>query len=486
MSKTVKKRIITIVLSCLFAVAAVAVPFLSVFIAGVCTPSQYSQTYYGELAEMYDKLKNTDGKKIVVLGNSNVAFGVDSALAEKLLNEAGIDYGVCNFGLYGALGTKMMCELALSEIKKGDIVIFTPELFSQSLSTYFSAEEAWYALDSDMKIFNGFSAGTKSLLVGGYIGYTAKKLALYNSGDAAQGSGVYAKSSFDGNCDLKNYPRAYNVMENGYDSDTPITFDNSLFSSDFVSYINGFAGKINKKGAQIFYSFAPMNAAAITANDAVKTDSFYKFLDGALDFKIISDIDDYVMESEWFYDSNFHLNDSGMTVRTVKLVNDIKTELGNSSKTQCALPEKPVAPDENVSGEGDNSHADMFEYRSDGNYYTVVGLTEAGKAATELIIPYQVNGIYVKAFLPQVFSDNKNIEKVTVQENIRTLSNGSFYGCDNLKSIVLKHSDPADIRVGYELLSGAENCTVYVPKDSLSKFENNYFWSRYAKRLQGN
>ena len=75
-------------------------------------PKQYTQTYYGALSVLYSQLKETDSKKIVIIGNSNVAFGVDSALAEELLKDAGIDYSVRNFGLYGALGTKMMCELA--------------------------------------------------------------------------------------------------------------------------------------------------------------------------------------------------------------------------------------------------------------------------------------------------------------------------------------------------------------------------------------
>ena len=100
-------------------------------------------------------------------------------------------------------------------------------------------------------------------------------------------------------------------------------------------------------------------------------------------------------------------------------------------------------------------------------------------------ISHSVDGVYVKAFLPLVFFDNKNIEKVTVQENIHTLSNGSFLGCTNLKSIVLKHSEPADISVGYELLDGTANCTIFVPEASLGKFENNYFWGRYARQLRG-
>ena len=485
MEKTVKKRITVIILFCLFTVIAVAVPFLSVFVTGLCIPPQYSQTYYGELAPMYKKLENTKGKKVIVLGNSNVAFGVDSALAEELLNVAGLDYSVCNFGLYGALGTKMMCELALAQVKKGDMVIFTPELYSQSLSTYFSAEEAWYALDSDPAIFNDFTSPLKSALAGGYFGYTAKKLSLYKNNKPAQGSGVYSRSSFDENCDLKNFPRPYNVMDGGSDLNNPVVFEASVFTGNFISFVNDFADKVTKKGADIYYSFAPMNAGAIPFGETDKIQGFYDYLDGALDFKIISNIEHYIFEKEWFYDSNYHLNESGMQVRTVQLVNDIKTELGNSKKTEFALPDKPVIPDGGLEGEGDNSDADMFEYRLDGSYYTVVGLTEAGKTAKELTIPYQVDGVYVKAFLPLVFFDNKNIEKITVQENIHTLSNGSFMGCTNLESIVLRHGEPADISVGYGLLDGAGNCRILVPQGALSQFENNYFWGKYARQLQG-
>lgn len=46
-------------------------------------------------------------------------------------------------------------------------MIFTPELFFQSLSLYLSAEEAWYALDSDMVLYGKFSSESKSLLAGG-------------------------------------------------------------------------------------------------------------------------------------------------------------------------------------------------------------------------------------------------------------------------------------------------------------------------------
>ena len=486
MKKTKRRKIAAVVLSCLFVLFAVCSPFIGIYIAGQCVPAQYTQTYYGALANLYARLKNTTGKKIVVIGNSNVAFGVDSALAEKLLREAGMEYSVCNFGLYGALGTKMMCELAYEQIEKDDVVIFTPELVAQSLSTYFSVEEAWYALDGDRSMYKGFSRESKSALAAGYIGYTAKKLALYEKGTPAAGSGVYASSSFDERGDLKNYARPYNIMPDGVDVNNPIVFDGELFSADFVNFINGYAEKLQKKGARIYYSFSPMNAGAVAFKETEKLTGFYRLIETKLRFPLISNIEDYLLDKEWFYDSNYHLNENGMKVRTVRLVNDIKNQFGNTTKTDYPLPDKPVLPDADVEGEGDNSHADMFEYRLDGSYYTVVGLTEKGRNAEELIIPYQVDGIYVKAFLPLVFFDHKNIKSVTVQKNIHTLSNGSFLGCDHLKQIVLRHSEPSEISVGYELLTGApQDCKIFVPKGALSRFENNYFWGRYAKQLQG-
>lgn len=481
-----RKKLLTVIFCCVFVFIVIIAPFLSVFLTGILLPAQYSQTYYGELAPMYARLKNTQGKKIIILGNSNVAFGVDSALAERLLKEAGEDYSVCNFGLYGALGTKMMCELAENCIKKDDIVIFTPELNAQSLSTYFSAEEAWYALDSDMAMFGSLSNQSKSSLAGSYFSYTAKKLKLHNGGKPAEASGIYAKASFDDNCDLKNCERPNNIMPNGADMNNPVELDANAFSDDFVKYINDYAANVKNRGGRFCYSFAPMNAYSMAEKEIDEAEAFYDTVAKIFDFDVISKAEDYIMDGEWFYDSNFHLNESGMTVRTVKLVNDIKNFLGNTTKTDCVLPEKPVIPNPDIVGEGDNSCADMFEYRLDGSYYTIVGLTDAGKLATDLILPYQVDGVYIKAFLPLVFMENKTIKSVTVQENIHNISNACFIGCDRLEKIIFRHTEPAEISVGYELLAGVPgSCKIFVPSAALSKFENNYFWGKYAKQLQG-
>ena len=261
-----KSQLLKVVFTVIFVAVCCIAPFLAILLTGICLPPQFSLTWYGAFADMYDNLKSAEGKRIIIVGNSNVAFGSDSALIEDLLKEGGLDYSVCNFGLYGSLGTKMMLEVAAGEAREGDILILAPELSSQFVSTYFSAKEAWYALDGDMSLFFAFGREEQGMLAGAYTEYVAQKYEYFRSGEPAAPSGIYARASFDENCDLKNYERQNNVMPGGCDANNPLSLDISLFTPDFVAYANECAAELQKRGAMMCFSYAPMNASVFSGN----------------------------------------------------------------------------------------------------------------------------------------------------------------------------------------------------------------------------
>ena len=122
----------------------IVLPLIAALSICFAIPPQYSETYLGELAAKYERLKDTDGAKIILIGGSNLAFGVDSATIEEYMNMP-----VVNFGLYATLGTKLMLDLSKANIDKGDIIVVCPEMDPQTLSLYFNAEAAWQAADSD-------------------------------------------------------------------------------------------------------------------------------------------------------------------------------------------------------------------------------------------------------------------------------------------------------------------------------------------------
>lgn len=477
-----KHKIVAVILGC---VLILLMP-LALLVTGLALPPQFGQTYYGQFANMYDALYQTEGKKIVVVGNSAVAFGVDSALVERELQGCGLDYKVRNFGLYGALGTKMTVDLSLDGIGEGDVVVFMPELIPQSMSLYFSAEQAWRALDQDKGMISALDSDNRAQLIGTFPKFVAEKY-KYALVGGAKGEGVYASSVFDERGDMKNYARTENIMQGAYDPDSTFDFETSLIKADFVSYINDYYAKIYGKGAKMYFYFAPINALSVTETGKNNFDGFVDALTEAFDFPLLGDPTDAVMQAEWFYDANVHLNDAGMTTYSLTLVNALKTRMGSSVPNATQPPEMPALPENKLpDGEGDSSHAKYFLYETEGEGVRVVGLTEEGLEQTSLTLPWTIDGKAVVAMDKTTFRGNALVQEITLQRNIKRIPDDSFDGCTALKKIHLKHTKPTQIGISTDkLLSDTDGACFYVDKDVLPSFVNNYSWSYYAAYLKG-
>lgn len=476
-----KRKVFIIVI---YAVLLISIP-ITLVVCAFCTSPRFSETYYGELSKMYSRLKTTEGKKIVVIGTSSVAFGVDSELIETELNDVcNQEYKVVNFGLYGALGTKIMLDLSLEHINEGDIVIFAPEPHAQSTSLYFSAKDFWYSLDSDFSLLSGLKKDNATQVLGNFVGYVSEKFSYLRENTSAKASGVYSLNSFNDRCDLKNYDRPYNVMSGGVDVNDQIVLDYSIYSADFITYVNDYIKTVSERGGEVCFSFAPVNKKAVTASDE-DIKNYYDFIDENFDCEIIGNPYDYILDCEWFYDSNYHLNESGMTLRSIKLLNDIKNHLEISTPTKAETPDKPELPnDGDTLSEGNNAFIDYFTYEESDGGYEISGITEEGKTLRKIILPYSYNGKIITSFSASVFADNTTVEEMTVQRNITTLKNNSFNGATSLKKLILEQEDPTKLGVGQKLLVGADDCYIYVKKDSLGYFVSNYFWSYYADKYQ--
>ena len=137
-----------LIISVVAALLSILLPFVGIVSIAVLLPPQFSETFVGALNEKYDYLHSVEGEKIVVVGGSSVAFGLDS---ERLSRYTGMP--VVNFGLYAALGTKLMLDLSDSAIGEGDIVILAPELDPETFSLYFNSDTTLKALDDDFSMF---------------------------------------------------------------------------------------------------------------------------------------------------------------------------------------------------------------------------------------------------------------------------------------------------------------------------------------------
>lgn len=444
MNKTGMKKYIHTVFWILF---VTLLPGLVLTGLDMALPAQYDETYYGELADMYERLRTAEGKKIILIGGSSLAFGVHVSFLENELE----DYTICNFGLYGAIGTRAMLDLAEGEVKEGDIVVIAPELSEQTMSLYFSPKDMWRAVDSDWKLLKGVHWENAASMVNTYSEYVSDKLELFFKGKKPQPSGVYAHYSFDQDCSM-TFDRSCNIMPQMYDAQTMISFSPDLIKEEFIAYLNEFYQTCLCKGAQVYYNFCPVNRLAVLSREN-EIEMFYIQLNEGLKFPILGNPSNYIFDEEWFYDSNFHMNTAGMVVYSKQLLEDLKLAAEIDSVTKVELPEKPTVVSDTKTN--DKPDEELFLCEQIGNSYQITGVTEKGSKMEELRIPTSVSSIRGK----------------------------SFENCSNLKRLIIEAKNP-DCAVDAHLLDGIENTKIILTDyESYLNYAVNYYWSQYAQQM---
>ena len=419
---------------------------------GFGLPAQYDESFLGELSDKCALLEQSPSPRIILVGGSSLAFGVDSALLEKEFP----GYTVVNFGLYAALGTQLMLELSDGQFREGDIVILSPEQQAQTLSCYFNAEAAWQALDGDFALLARLDPSHFGALLGQFPYFAARKLNYFLRGEKPVPEGVYRHASFDSRGDVRADTPA-NIMPGGWDQNTPVLLEPGVLDADFVEFVNTWAARAAEQGAQVYYRFCPMNAAAVQGDP----DAYYDFLRGQLDFPILGDPNACVLDPAWFYDTNFHLNSAGRQLNTRTLVRDLKAQLGDTSKTGIPIPTMPeLATAETAAG--DDSDAACFTFEQRGGAAVLTGVAEEGRGRETLTVPTHWQGLPVTA-----------------------IADGAFAGCDALRAIRLQSADPTACVPGQGLLDGcAADVSILVPEGAADDYKLSYFWSGYAANIR--
>lgn len=437
---------------------------LTLISAGFLLPDIYGETFMGELGEKVRLLEETEGERIIIVGGSGAAFGVDCALLERELD----GYFAVNFGMYAALGTTVMLDLSENLLREGDIVILMPEENAQTLSDYFAPDIMWQGLDGDFRLLGRLPGEKLERLAGAFPAFAAAKL----RGDRPRPEGIYRRASFGERGDI-SAPIAGNVMPGGFDASAPVDF--SLLDADeaFVSRVNEYARSARAAGAEVWFAFCPVNSLAVKGSAG----ELYLRLSEKLELPFIGDPADSVMEPEWFYDTNYHLNSAGKTVFTHRLIGAVKAMLRDPSPTDISLPQPP----EMKTGEsysGDDSDAEYFIAEKG----VITGLTDEGRGREALTVPTHISGEPVHTIAEGAFSGS-GAREIVLQPNVRTIADGAFDGASRLERITLESADPASCRVGYDLMRGTD-ADIYVPKEALTEYKTDYFWSVYAGRVR--
>lgn len=273
---------------------------------------QYSQGYCASLIDKVNRLESIEGPKIVLIGNSNLAFGIKS---EEI--EAAFDMPVVNMGLHGGLGNPFHEQMARLNVCEGDIYIICHSHYKNSK---IGADLAWITIEDHFELWRLLRREDIIPMIRAYPAYFKSCIGLWlnNAGNQSSASdGVYQRNAFNeyGDIDWDDSDRVFTVPE-GEIVIAPI-------EDAAVERLNKLNQYLNDRGATMLIAGYPIADCAYTPPKE-EYDAFQKELSLKLDASVISNFRDYIYPESYFFNAVLHLNTVGKEVRTHQLISDLE------------------------------------------------------------------------------------------------------------------------------------------------------------------
>lgn len=289
--------------------------FLSPSVIFLLICPQYTHEYNASFLDKMKRLESLQSPKIILVGNSNLTFGIQSDIIEK---EVGMP--VVNLGLHGGLGNAFHERMPLFNLNKGDIVAIA-HLDYYDDDKIQDPELALLTLENYFKYWKIFRAKDFPRLAGVFPKYAYKCLFrfLTRSDKEPREPTCYARSAFNEYGD-NVFPRDIEAGESAPSLRHPKVDAKSL------ERINKLYDYCKARGADLVIAGAPI-LSGLPGFDLQEYIDFQNKVESLAACPVISDFTDYVFDKKYFYASNLHLTNQGARLRSERLANDLKRYL---------------------------------------------------------------------------------------------------------------------------------------------------------------
>ncbi len=301
-----------------FAKALLMLALVTGFLFGIVMP-QYTQGFNASLLDKVARLQSIQGPKIVLLGNSNLAFGVNSEAIE-----AAMGMPVVNMGLHGGVGNAFNEAAAKLHVVPGDVYVVCHTEYDDN-DEILDPSLVWITLENHFPLWRLLRAKDIPLMKDAFSTYVKKSLDLWLSGEGnAPSDDMYARGYFNVYGD--------NIYERPYAPGTvKIDFETQeapAVGDACVARLNALNKYLTERGASLVVAAFPIANGEFTPLMSEYED-FQTELEEKLDCPVISYFPEYMMEYSYFYDTIHHLTDDGVAYRTDLLIADLELWMEN-------------------------------------------------------------------------------------------------------------------------------------------------------------
>ena len=278
--------------------------------------SDIDENYFASIVDKHRFAQSIQKPKIILVGGSNLAFGIASDSIEKKMNRP-----IVNLGLYVGFGLDFILQDALHEVKKGDLVILSIEYYLRKDEEEYSEQMAAFAyspayeyvgftnfLDFFKKQASFFSRYSRNLI------FFPNRIKSPQIDDKISD---YFRKGFSQKGDLLAHL-----------NNPPIRPLNDLAKLKKRSYlneiqlINQFIKDVRIKGGEVLWSYPCYSQTGYNLN--LQELKYYENqIQQNVNCLKINHLIDVIYPDNCFYDTHFHLSGKCRIERTQKLIDSL-------------------------------------------------------------------------------------------------------------------------------------------------------------------
>lgn len=285
----------------------VLIVFIFVIVLCFNMMPQYLGNYSASLLDKVERLKELDSPKIVLLGNSNLVYGIDSSMIEQ---ELGMP--VVNMGLHGGCGNAFHEEMAKINVKEGDIYVLCHTKYTDD--GIVNPVVMWITIENHIELWKLLRPQDIPDMIKAYPAYLKHCIDYWEN---ENGNLPLDRPLFNEYGDLAT-ERHELIYEFGEGNRYCPEIDDKT-----VKRINELNRYLQERGATLVVAGYPIAKGEYTA-DEEEFVQFQNQLKEKLDCEVISDFRDYMIDYSLFFDAVWHLNTEGAEVRTEQLISDLE------------------------------------------------------------------------------------------------------------------------------------------------------------------
>lgn len=288
----------------------------------------------GYIAAIQDKellLLSSKSPRIIFVGGSNLAFGLDSELVEK---EFGLP--VINFGLHANLGLETSLNIIQKYAAQGDIIVVVPEYeyFDDALAIYGGNDLLSDFLETDPANIQYIAEAKWIDLPLIALGIPERKINRKIAPLLTDWTrGVYIRSSFNSYGDVIGHIGKPPLDPNGIPADGVLQANRMLSTTSF-ELLDMFHQEITDKGGIVLFDFPSLRMRNCKNTGSEKFASLLLALKTRTTIPLLSTPYDRCYPDNYFYDTKYHLIDVGREIRTQQVIKSLKPLL----KERLLLP----------------------------------------------------------------------------------------------------------------------------------------------------